>query len=71
MLLELGFVLHQRAYRDTSRLLEWVTVAHGRVGLVARGSRCTTRRDWGQRAFLQPFGPLLVSWVRRASSAGH
>ncbi len=65
VLLEIGFVLHQRAYRNTSQLLECVTAAHGRVGLVARGSRRTTRRDRGQRALLQPFVPLRISWLRR------
>jgi DNA repair protein RecO (recombination protein O) len=39
-----------------------VTVQHGRVGLVARGSRRVGAR---QRALLQPFAPLRLSWVRR------
>jgi len=65
VLLEQGFVLHQRAYRNTSQLLECVTATHGRVGLVARGSRRTTRRDPGQRALLQPFVPLRLSWLQR------
>ena len=62
VLLEAGFVLHQRPYRNTSQLLECVTAAHGRVGLVARGSRRPASR---QRALLQPFVPLRVSWTRR------
>jgi len=62
VLLEHGFVLHQRPYRDSSQLLECLTAAHGRVGLVARGSRKSPTR---QRALLQPFMPLRVSWVRR------
>jgi DNA repair protein RecO (recombination protein O) len=62
VLLEHGFVLHQRPYRDSSQLLECVTANHGRVGLVARGSRRTGNR---QRAFLQPFAPLRLSWLRR------
>src|SRR5688572_25153556 len=62
VLLERGFVLHQRPYRDSSQLLECITVAHGRMGLVARGSRRAASR---QRALLQPFVPLKVSWVRR------
>lgn len=62
VLLERGFVLHQRPYRDSSQLLECVTAMHGRVGLVARGSRRTGNR---QRALLQPFVPLRLSWVRR------
>jgi DNA repair protein RecO (recombination protein O) len=62
VLLEPGFVLHQRPYRNTSQLLECVTANHGRVGLVARGSR---RTGSGQRALLQPFVPLRLSWLRR------
>jgi DNA repair protein RecO (recombination protein O) len=62
VLLEPGFVLHQRPYRNTSQLLECVTANHGRVGLVARGSR---RVGGGQRALLQPFVPLRLSWLRR------
>jgi DNA repair protein RecO (recombination protein O) len=62
VLLEHGFVLHQRPYRDSSQLLECVTVGHGRMGLVARGSR---RAGTRQRAFLQPFVPLKLSWIRR------
>ena len=62
VLLERGFVLHQRPYRDSSQLLECVTGAHGRVGLVARGSRRVASR---QRALLQPFAPLKLSWIRR------
>jgi DNA repair protein RecO (recombination protein O) len=64
VLLESGFVLHQRPYRDSSQLLECVTVRHGRVGLVARGSRRPTRAN-GRRALLQPFVPVRLSWVRR------
>lgn len=62
VLLEHGFVLHQRPYRDSSQLLECMTATHGRMGLVARGSR---RGPTRQRALLQPFVPLKLSWVRR------
>src|SRR5262245_8258836 len=62
VLLERAFVLHQRPYRDSSQLLECMTASHGRRGLVARGSR---RAGRGQRALLQPFAPLKISWIRR------
>ena len=62
VLLEHAFVLHQRPYRESSQLLECMTFAHGRMGLVASGSR---RAGTGQRALLQPFAPLKLSWVRR------
>jgi DNA repair protein RecO (recombination protein O) len=62
VLLERAYVLHQRPYRDSSQLLECMTATRGRVGLVARGSRTSATR---QRALLQPFVPLKLSWVRR------
>ena len=60
--LERGFVLHQRAYLNTSQLIECLTAHHGVIGLVAQGSR---RRSSGRRAVLQPFSPLRLSWTRR------
>ena len=62
VLLEDGFVLHQRPYRNSSQLLDCVTARHGRVGLVARGSRSSAHP---RRALLQPFVPLKLSWIRR------
>jgi DNA repair protein RecO (recombination protein O) len=55
-------VLHRRLYRDTSLLLEVFTRDYGRVGLVARGARRHRSRLKGA---LQPFNPLLLSWVGR------
>lgn len=57
--LEPGYVLSVRSYRETSALLEALTPSHGRVGLVARGARGAKSR---QRAALQPFQRLLLSW---------
>lgn len=62
VVLQHGFVLHHRAYRDTSVLLELFTAEHGRIGAVARGVRKEKSR-WA--AFLQPFRPLLLSWSGR------
>lgn len=62
VLLERGYVLHQRPYRESSQLLECMTATHGRMGLVARGSR---RAGTRQRAHLQPFVPVKLSWIRR------
>ena len=59
---EPAYLLHQRPYRNTSQLLEVLTLGHGRVGLVAQGSR---RPGRGTRALLQPFIPLKLSWTRR------
>ncbi len=60
--LELGFVLHQRPYRDTSLIVDLFTAEHGRVSVVARGVRKAKSR---LAPLLQPFQPLLVSWVAR------
>ena len=62
VLLERGFVLHHRPYRNSSQIVECLTAGRGRVGLVAQGSR---RAANGQRAHLQPFVPLRLSWTRR------
>jgi len=64
--LEQAFVLHRRAYRDTSALVELFTLEHGRVGAVARGVR---RRRSSLAAVLQPFQPLIVSWQARGELA--
>lgn len=65
VLLARGFVLHQRPYRNTSQLLDCITESHGRIGLIARGSRRSRDGRLGRRALLQPFTPLALSWVRR------
>lgn len=59
---EPGFVLHARAFRETSLLLEVLSREHGRVGLVARGAR-SARSRW--KNLLQPFRPLLLGWSQR------
>ncbi|MCE5233414.1 MAG: DNA repair protein RecO [Mizugakiibacter sp.] len=58
-----AYVLHARAYRETSLLLECLTRDHGRVGLVARGVRRERARL--ARAELEPFLPLALSWSAR------
>lgn len=60
--LEPAYLLHQRAYRETSVLLEVFSASRGRVGLVARGVRSAKSRS---RSLYQPFRRLLLSWVER------
>ncbi|MGE0386895.1 MAG: DNA repair protein RecO [Gammaproteobacteria bacterium] len=57
-----AFVLHRRAYRETSLLVEALSSLHGRVGLVARGAR-RARSPW--RTAFEPFRPVLVAWGGR------
>ncbi|NNL94868.1 MAG: DNA repair protein RecO [Xanthomonadales bacterium] len=58
-----SYVLHVRAFRETSLLLEMLSRDHGRIALVARGARRPKSR---LRGILQPFRPLLSSWTARS-----
>ncbi len=60
VLLEPAYLLHQRDWRDSSRIVEFFTRDHGRVALFAKGVR---RQGSAYASLLQPFVPLLVSWV--------
>jgi len=57
-----AFILHRRAWRDTSYLLEAFTREHGRVGLIARGAR-RARGRW--QGLLEPLVALQLSWAGR------
>ncbi|AOX99086.1 DNA repair protein RecO [Jeongeupia sp. USM3] len=54
-----AFILHQYAYRETSRLLDVFSRDHGRTMIVARG----VQRPGSQlRGSLLAFQPLLLAW---------
>ena len=59
VLLQPGYVLPRRPYRDSSLLVELLTPQFGRVGVIARGARQAKSRLHG---VLQPFRPSLLSW---------
>ena len=58
-----AFILHHRPFRDSSQILDVITMDHGKLGLVARGSRGARSRLKG---VLRPFMPLAISWVQRS-----
>ncbi|MBH04079.1 MAG: DNA repair protein RecO [Xanthomonadales bacterium] len=58
--LQPALVLHRRAWRDTSFIVEAFTREHGRVGLAAKGAR-RARSRW--RGLLEPFSRLDLSWA--------
>jgi DNA repair protein RecO (recombination protein O) len=60
--MEAVFLLHTQPYRETSQLLEVFSRDHGRVGLVANGSRRPKSR-W--KSALRPFQPVRMSWSGR------
>lgn len=56
------YVLHSRPYRESSLLVDCFSKNFGRVSLIAKGVRQAKSRRAG---LLQPFIPLLISWVGR------
>ncbi|MDI3261720.1 MAG: DNA repair protein RecO [Fulvimonas sp.] len=61
------YVLHLRAYRETSLLLECLSRDHGRLGVVARGVRGARARV--SRAQLEPFQALRCDLLLRGELA--
>lgn len=55
------FLLHKKAYRETSLLLEVFSKSHGRIGLVAKGAMNKKLLNRN----LQSFNPLLMAWSGR------
>jgi len=61
-----GYVLHTRAYRETSLLVEVLSRDHGRLGLVAKGAR---RPRSALASAAQPFRVLQLAWSGRGELA--
>lgn len=57
--MQAGYVLHARAYRDTSLIVEVFTEQGERLSAISRGAR-SNRRGVSQRSLLQPFQPLWM-----------
>jgi DNA repair protein RecO (recombination protein O) len=58
-----AFILHHRPFRDSSRILDVLSREHGKLALVARGSRGARSRLKG---VLRPFMPLSISWFMKS-----
>ena len=58
-----AWILHHRPFRNTSRILDILSLEHGRLSLVARGARSAKSK---LRGYLRPFTPLQLSWVIRS-----
>ncbi len=58
--LEPAYVLHHRPFRDSSQIIDVFGAAHGKLSLVARGSRGSRSRLKG---ILRPFQKLRMSWT--------
>lgn len=57
--LEPAFVLHARPWSETSLILDFFTLEHGRVSAMARSARGVRSR---LKNCLVPFSPLLISY---------
>jgi DNA repair protein RecO (recombination protein O) len=62
-----AFVLHARAWRETSLIVELLTRDHGRVAVVARGVQGAKRHPL--RAALQPLQSIRVDFLPRGELA--
>lgn len=60
---EPAWILHHRPFRDTSQILDILSCNHGRLAVVAKGSRGPKSK---LRGILRPFLPLQMSWVIRS-----
>jgi DNA repair protein RecO (recombination protein O) len=58
-----AFILHHRPFRDSSQILDIISREHGKLSLVARGSRGGKSR---LRGILRPFMPLSLSWFLKS-----
>lgn len=58
--LQTAYCMHSRAYRETSQIIELLTLEHGLVSCVRRGSR----KKNSSADYL--FSPLLVSWMGKS-----
>lgn len=57
-----AYVLHSRPYRDTSLIVDFFTLEHGKISAVVQGAR---RPNSKLRASVQPFVPVQIAWRGR------
>lgn len=63
MLTDKAFILHKRAFKESSELIKLLTKSHGVIDVIAKGSRKPKSRLHGQ---LQPFMLTEVVFVGRS-----
>jgi DNA repair protein RecO (recombination protein O) len=57
-----AYILHSRAYRETSLIATFLTPDYGKVNGVIRGARSTRQRGRHKQAVLQPFQKVQIQW---------
>jgi len=61
-IIQSAYVLHTRAYRETSVIATFLTQEHGKINGVVRGVRGKNRSHRFKNATLQPFQKLSIEW---------
>lgn len=61
-----AYVLHRRAYRETSLLVTLLTPEYGKMNAVVRGVRGKSRNAQQKNAVLQPFQKVQIQWKEKA-----
>ncbi len=64
-----AFVLHSRAYRETSALVTFFSPHYGKFNGIIRGVRGGRKTASQKSALLQPFQLLTLQWRERANKA--
>lgn len=64
MLPEAAYILNRRAYKESSLMLDVLTLNYGRISVIAKGA-LKSKKSWS--ALLQVFQPLLIVWAGRSS----
>lgn len=59
---EAAYLLHSRPYRDSSLIIECFSRQQGRLGIVARSVKGSSKRSRELSAALQPFRSLEIRW---------
>jgi DNA repair protein RecO (recombination protein O) len=59
-----GFILHSRAYRETSQILQVFSPQNGRFSILAKGIKGKGMQP--RKAILQPFIPLKLSYTGKS-----
>ncbi len=64
--LQPAFILHVQPYRNTSALVDFLTLDYGRVSGVVKGVYRQSKTMQKMRGQLQPGFPLLISWFGKS-----
>ncbi len=62
LMLQHAYVLHSRSFKESSLIIDLFTRDFGRISVIAKGAKNRKRSVIG---VLQPFTPILASWVGR------